>query len=226
MVLKQYKNLLKSESGEVMLESLIVYTITLALLFFILAVFSVIFQRWNIQIIANETAAKVAQTYRITTSETMDGYVSADKLHENWNSLSLFRYFNTHNMDNSAHERAKDYSTDRLKRTTYTHDVKEPEISVDVEKDAFPRRHIDVTIKGEYTVPFGSTLSYFGFKSTTKYEVTAYAECLDMMEYLTFTDYEKALMEGNFLGKSIVKDALDCLNSLLKLISDIPKLFP
>ena len=204
-----------------MLESLIVYTITLALLFFILAIFSVIFQRWNIQIIANETAAKIAQNYRVTNSETINGYVSADELHDNWNSLALFRYWNTHDMDTSANERAGNYAATRLKKTTYTHDVREPEITVNVDKDAFPRRHIDLTIKGEYAVPFGSTLSYFGFNSTTKYEVTAYAECLDMMEYLILTDYEKALMDRKFIKTAIIKDAIDCLDSFLKLISNI-----
>ena len=36
-----------NESGEVMLEGLIVYTITVFLLFFLLAIFSVLFQAWN-----------------------------------------------------------------------------------------------------------------------------------------------------------------------------------
>ena len=55
----------KYDKGEVMLESLIVYTITIFLLFFILAIFSVLFQRWNIQTIANESATRVAQTYNL-----------------------------------------------------------------------------------------------------------------------------------------------------------------
>ncbi len=203
-----------------MLESMIVYLVTLTLLFFILAIFSVIFQRWNIQIIANETAAKVAQTYRLINSETSDGYVSQDGLHDNWNSLSLFRYSNTHDMDTSVSERAGNYASARLKKTTYTHDVSEPQITVNVDKDAFPRRHVNVTIKGEYAVPLGSALSYFGFKSTTKYEVSAYAECLDMMEYITLTDYEKRLMDRKFLKTSILKDIVDCIDSFLKLVSN------
>lgn len=55
----------KYDKGEVMPESLIVYTITIFLLFFILAIFSVLFQRWNIQTIANESATRVAQTYNL-----------------------------------------------------------------------------------------------------------------------------------------------------------------
>lgn len=55
----------KYDKGEVMPESLIVYTITIFLLFFILAILSVLFQRWNIQTIANESATRVAQTYNL-----------------------------------------------------------------------------------------------------------------------------------------------------------------
>ncbi len=220
--MKKYIKSLKSESGEIMLESMIVYLITLMLLFFILAMFSVIFQRWNIQIVANETSAKIAQTYRVTTAETSNGYVSAEELNNSWNSLALFRYQFSHDvMDNSAKERADGYASNRLKKTTYTHDVKKPEISVAVDEDALPRRHIAVKIEGEYAVPFGSALSYFGFGSTTKYEVTAYSECLDMMEYLTFTDYESAVLERKFFKSGIVTDAIDCVDAFFKLISNI-----
>lgn len=54
---------MKNEKGEVMLESLIVYSVTIFLLFFILAIFSVLFQHWNIQTVANESVIRVAQTY-------------------------------------------------------------------------------------------------------------------------------------------------------------------
>ena len=54
---------MKNENGEVMLESLIVYSVTIFLLFFILAIFSVPFQHWNIQTVANESVIRVAQTY-------------------------------------------------------------------------------------------------------------------------------------------------------------------
>lgn len=71
----------KNEKGEVMIESLIVYTITI-LLFFILAIFSVLFQRWNIQTIANEAATRVAQTYKLMDADVDTGYVSKSEVTE------------------------------------------------------------------------------------------------------------------------------------------------
>lgn len=74
------KKRMKNEKGEVMLESLIVYSVTIFLLFFILAIFSVLFQRWNIQTIANESAARVAQTYRLMDADVETGYVSKSEI--------------------------------------------------------------------------------------------------------------------------------------------------
>ena len=209
-----------------MLESLIVYLIILTLLFLILAIFSVLFQRWNIQIIANETAMRVAQTYRVTTSDTMDGYMSEDKLSESWDRLALFRYpFSTSMMNNQADSHAKEYAADRLSRTTYTHDVTAPQISVEVQKDCLPRRHVNVTIKGEYAVPFGAMLGYFGFDSTTKYEVTSSAECLDLMEYMHLTDYETAMLKGSFIQTDIIKKTVNCVDAFLSLVHNIKETF-
>ena len=72
----------KYDKGEVMPESLIVYTITIFLLFFILAIFSVLFQRWNIQTIANESATRVAQTYKLMDADVDTGYVSKSEVAE------------------------------------------------------------------------------------------------------------------------------------------------
>ena len=52
------------------------------LLFFILAIFSVLFQRCNIQTIANESATRVAQTYKLMDADVDTGYVSKSEVSE------------------------------------------------------------------------------------------------------------------------------------------------
>lgn len=162
-----------NESGEVMLEGLIVYTITVFLLFFLLAIFSVLFQAWNVQTIANETAAKAAATYKLADSDLADPYVSVDQI----TGISRFRYwFGDDSLEREAETKSFEYSQDRLQKTTYTKAVTQPEVAVQVKEDTLARRHIEVTITGEYTVPFGEALSYFGFDSIAHYETTASAE--------------------------------------------------
>ncbi len=202
----------KSERGEVMLESLIVYSITIFLLFFILAIFSVLFQRWNIHTVANESVTRVAQTYKFIEADADTGYISEDKVTE----VRPYRYiWNKEELENSASDKIKDYAKNRLSRTTYTKNVVEPSFEILVEKDALARRHLAVKITGEYSVPFGQALSYFGFESTTKYEVTAYADCVDISDYLTTIDFVESRVNSSDFGSEtvgLINAVLDLFN--------------
>ena len=176
----------ENDRGELMLEALIVYPITMFLLFFILALFSLLFQRWNIQTIANESAARMAQTYRLSTADESTGYVSKEDLVD----IGAYRYvFNKDKMKTDIRNRVSQYASWRLTNTTYTKNVTEPVCKVDVIHDSLGRRHIEVVISGEYSVPFGAALSYFGFPGTTTYEVTAYADCVDLVDYIQTINY-------------------------------------
>ena len=203
-----------NESGEVMLEGLIVYTITVFLLFFLLAIFSVLFQAWNVQTIANETAAKAAATYKLADSDLADPYVSVDQI----TGISRFRYwFGDDGLEREAETKSFEYSQDRLQKTTYTKAVTQPEVAVQVKEDTLARRHIEVTITGEYTVPFGEALSYFGFDSIAHYETTASAECLDLIDYIDTVDFAGKQCSLDILGSSLV----GAINKMMKLIHDI-----
>ena len=203
-----------NESGEVMLEGLIVYTITVFLLFFLLAIFSVLFQAWNVQTIANETAAKAAATYKLADSDLADPYVSVNQI----TGISRFRYwFGDDSLEREAETKSFEYSQDRLQKTTYTKAVTQPEVAVQVKEDTLARRHIEVTITGEYTVPFGEALSYFGFDSIAHYETTASAECLDLIDYIDTVDFAGKQCSLDILGSSLV----GAINKMMKLIHDI-----
>lgn len=207
---KGYKN----EKGEVMLESLIVYSITIFLIFFILAIFSVLFQRWNIQTIANEAATRIAQTYKLMEADESTGYVSKSDITE----IREYRYiWNNSELQNSAKTKIEDYASWRLLKTTFTKNVTEPQFDIKVVNDSLARRHIEVTITGEYSVPFGQALSYFGFDSTTKYEVSAYADCVDIVDYINTVDFVKTQTSLNQLGSKTI----GLINAILKLFDNI-----
>lgn len=208
--IKRFKN----EKGEVMIESLIVYSITIFLLFFILAVFSVLFQRWNIQTVANESATRVAQTYKLSKADTLTGEVTKDQI----TGVREYRYiFKNSELKNAAQKKIADYAKDRLAKTTYTKNVTDPKVDVVVKSDALSRRHIEVTIKGEYSVPFGDALSYFGFDSTTKYTTVAYAECIDMIDYVNTVDFAENQASLGMFDSSFV----NLVDKILKLFDHI-----
>lgn len=184
-----------------MLESMIVYSVTIMLLFFILAIFSVLFQRWNIQTVANEAASRYAQTYRFSDKDEYSGYITKTQLL----AVGDYRYFfGGDDLEHSAQNNIKDYALNRLNKTTFTNYINEPEITVSVEEDNIARRHVKVTIKGEYKVPLGDILSYFGYDSNIKYETTAYADCVDLIDYVNTTNFFHNQVENNVLDSSLV----------------------
>lgn len=203
----------KNTRGAIMLESLIVYPMTLMLLFFILAIFSVLFQRWNLQTIANDAVARMAQTYRLNEADEISGYVTEDEL----TAVGPYRYVGnvfTKNMEESIDKRISDYASWRLEKSTFTKHVQEPTIKTVVHPDALGRRHLEVTITGAYTVPFGEVMSYFGFEYPIVYEVKAYATCIDMIDYINFVDYVDT--QTNLSGKLV-----GFIDSILALFDNI-----
>lgn len=196
-----------------MLEALIVYPITMFLLFFVLAIFSVLYQRWNLQTIANETVTRMAQTYRLDEADESTGYVKEEELVE----VGRYRYFVSSKMEEKINERVSNYAQWRMANTTYTKNVREPEIEVEVVSDGLGRRHLELTVSGEYSVPFGEFLGYFGFDKTTVYEVTAYADTVDIIDYINFVDYVDTWTSL----KQFKSSTLNLINAVLGLIDNI-----
>ena len=177
----------KNEKGEIMLEALIVYSVTIFLLFFILALFCVFYQIWNIQTIANETASRIAQVYRYMYADIDTGYVSMEQV----SGLERYRYLlgMKYIMELEAGARADSYIGNRLDHTSFVSKIIEPQIRFEVKKDALASRHVEVTVAEEFWVPFGTALSYFGFQDSIRYEAKAYAKCLDIIDYINMVDY-------------------------------------
>lgn len=212
--MQRNKKGLRTENGEIMLESLIVYSVTIFLLFFILAIFSVLFQRWNIQTIANESATRIAQTYKLMAADESTGYVSKSQTTE----VREYRYiWNNSELQDAAKNKIVDYASWRLAKTTFTKNIVEPQFDIQVVNDALARRHIEVAITGEYAVPFGQALSYFGFDSTTKYEVCAYADCVDLIDYVNTVDFVETQTSLSQFGSKTI----GLVNAILKLFNNI-----
>lgn len=204
----------ENESGVIMLEALIVYMVTIFLLFFILALFSVFYHLWNMQTIANETAALVAQTYKLEDSPVDTGSVSLKQLCD----MDEYRYVlgNSKALERDAVSRIKDYAEGRLDHTSFVKKVVEPKISAEVKSHALASRHIEMTLSESFQVPFGDILDYFGYDSTITYEAKAYANCIDVIDYIGTVDYAKQQTALSQFGS-----AVKMINAILKLCNHI-----
>ncbi len=211
--MKRLKELKNNSDGAIMLESLIVVTMTVFLLFFVLASFSTMFQRFNIQIIANETAGRLAQTYEYALkADSISGNISL----EDAANVDPYRYFKGEELLSATRRKANEYATGRLKKTTFTKDVTEPAVTAEVIPDSLGRRHLEVKIKGSYNVPFSDILGYFGFAEINDYTTVAYAECIDLSNYIHTVGYVDTWTSGDVLGSKLV----GMINGVLELFDN------
>jgi len=201
--------------GAIMLEALIVYGITIFLLFLVLALFSVFYHLWNVQAIANEAATRVAQTYKYIGADVDTGYVEISQISE----LKEYRYLlgGKHELEEAAADRLEGYINDRLDHTSFVNRLTDTGIQVEVKKDAMGSRHIKVTVQEEFSVPFGEVLTYFGYDSTISYEDTAYARCLDLVDYINMEDFASYQISLEMLDDKVVK----LINAVLGLFDQV-----
>ena len=129
----------------------------------------------------------------------------------------LTSLFSGDDMATDAEEKISKYAKERLQKTTFTKNVSEPVVSVDVVHDGLARRHIEVTITGEFSVPFGEALSYFGFDSVISYKSTAYSECIDFSDYINTIDF----VEDRVSLKDFNSKFISMVNKILKMFDNI-----
>lgn len=201
--------------GMIMLEALIVYMVTIFLLFFILALFCVFYHIWNMQTIANEAAMRIAQTCKFEEADVDTGYVTLEQL----TSLDRYRYLpaKKNKMEQIAKEKLQNYVDKRLDKVSFVHKMTDPEIRMEIKKDGLASRHVEVNISEEFQVPFGTALSYFGYEDTITYECTGYADYMDIIDYVNMVDYVSQERLLNELAGSTIK----LINSVLKLFKNI-----
>lgn len=186
----------KNEKGEIMLEGMIVIIITLFILIWILAVGFIYYQRYITNIVANDTAVKIASTYNNPTSDIVMGYVTTEELQ----SRDLYRGFTAESkLKDINEERAKAYVKYMLDNTNFNGVVKDIDVQMELVEDSIFRKHIKITINCTYNTPFGDALNYFGMDANSKYCVSASAECVDYAEYMSVINGAAILNSGDIL---------------------------
>ena len=219
---------IRREDGEIMLESLIVFVIVIFMLFFVLAAFMLLLNRWNMQTAANDAAFRFAQTYKLTKSDDRDrertGFISPSSSAQKSNAIDFkaYRYFgsNKDNLETTVGSRISAYASDSVSSILLlAKKVEGPGVTTKIVKDSLARKHVEVTITGGYRVLFSEVLSYFGMDPTIRYKVTAYAECLDMVDYINTIDYVTQL--GSYIGSkaSFTDSVIHLINTFLNLIN-------
>lgn len=173
---------LHNENGEVMLESLLVYMVTIFLLFMILALTCVWFQRLTVTTVANDTAARIAAGFRYGNEDLYDTSYDEDDLAD----MKTYRYwFAYKGLKETAAEAAEDFAVKRLMKSSFAaKKTSETDVDFELVNDGIGRNHVVVTITGEYDLPFIDMLEFLGLPKYNAYTVEGYADCTDILSYI------------------------------------------
>lgn len=211
-----------TETGEIMLESTIIVTLTLFILIWLLALGFLHYQRYVLTVVTNDAAVKIASTYNNPASDIIMGYTTTEELC----SRDLYRgYINDNPFSNLTHtnqKRTEAYVKYMLDRTNFVGVMKDVDVKMRLVHDSGTRRHVEVTTTASFNTPFGFALDFFGMDGVTKYEATACSDCTDIADYISTVDYGVLWEKGVFLeGVGVVKSVMNMLNSLTKTFNHI-----
>mgnify|MGYP001217244297 FL=1 len=208
--MKKRKN---TEQGMLMIEALWVLWVTSLLFFFIFCITFIYYQQWTIKVIADETAAKIAQTYKYPDAE-LDGLVSRN----DFIKINPYRYaFHKDDIKNRNKTRAENYIKDSYQKATILKHSDSPDVQLELKHDSIARNHITITLKGSYQVPFQKLFEYAGLGDKITYEVQGNAECIDIIDYMNMIDYVDQVTTLNALNSFVLK----ALNSVFKLLNHV-----
>ncbi|MBQ8627781.1 MAG: hypothetical protein IJ419_16750 [Agathobacter sp.] len=207
----------RKDSGEIMLEGMIVVVMTTFILIWVLAVGFLYYQRYIVTAITNDTATKIANTYNNPDSDLIMGYITAEDLSER----DLYRGFKSGSLHDVNEGKAKAYIEYVLNKTNFTGTIQNVEVTVALVPDSAVRKHIEVETVCTFNTPFGQVLRMFGMNESTKYGATARADCTDIMEYHSTVEFSSFLTSDQF----IKSDVEDTISSVIGLINTLVETF-
>ncbi len=168
----------KREKGEVVVEASIVVTLVVIFITVMLYIGMVLYQKTLIEVMANQTAANIAQVYSNNLKDPFTGYVDPDRAYQ----AVTYTNFKTDEYVETIEKKANVFAQYRLK-TSAILNTGDPQIEVQLVKkpNELLKSQIVVTISDEYMV---SLARFFGVDGKMSFSATGRADCVDYLEYM------------------------------------------
>ena len=189
------KKILRDEGGEIMLESSIIFIMTIILLIGMISVGFVFYQQAMMNTIASEIASDIASDYKITDSD-------------NQSEIKLFRTsIAVGSMEKIHKQNAENMLPDMVKIRTLGLTGDSSIDNFDIKVDNIGRLHVEVTVSLKAKVLFDQVLKYLGIiDDTLTFSATGRAECLDLSAYAGHVHFSQYL--SSELGNSKFVDTI------------------
>jgi competence protein ComGC len=205
----------KDESGEIMIESMIIVLLTTFVLIFLVSLGLLLYQKSLVTTVANETVAEVTQMYRYGGEGMDKDITSKTEMLYLIDMMPPYRYvFLGFMLEHKCGERAETYAIDRLSQTSLAALDEEPTVTVQVDNSDLGRRHVSVTVEAKYSIFWGWALKAFGMEESYVISATSYGECNDISSYYNTVRY------ADYLGGKL-DDVLEPINAVIELFSTI-----
>ncbi|MFR0861666.1 MAG: TadE/TadG family type IV pilus assembly protein [Pseudoruminococcus massiliensis] len=189
------KMLLNDDSGEVMLESTIIFTITIFLLLALLSIGFIFYQKAMLNSVADEIASSVGATFKFKDSDLMEREIGSNELSSN----QMYRYmFHRDDTLDAKKIKAKEYIGKRVGLTNLGISNKTPKVEdIKLYTDNIGRFHVTVDVSMETEILFMGVLKYFNIiDSTPRFTASSSAECLDITEYNSYLNMVHGVING------------------------------
>lgn len=202
----------EKERGEVMIEGMIIVTMTMFILIWLLGLGFLYYQRYVTTVVTNDVAVKIASTYNNPSSDVIMGYINTEDL----SNRDLYRGFTgkSNSLRATNEDRATAYVKYMLDKANFANTVSDVDVDLELVADSPTRRHVKVTATCEYNTPFGAALELFGMSARSTYQVTACADCTDVADYISTINYAYTWTSGAHLEDDpFMKSILNLLNT-------------
>jgi len=192
----------KRESGLVVVEAAIIVTLVMIILTIMLYVGMVLYQQTLVSVMANQTAANIAQVYSNNLKDPFTGYVDPDRIYQSitYSNMKTDAYMAV------VEQKASVFAQYRLKSSRILTDGNTA-VEVDVVKkpNELLKSQVVVTVRDHYDVPL---VGFFGANGLMEFAASGRADCVDILDYINGVE---AIGDPEDSSVSYLPDSKNCV---------------
>lgn len=168
----------KRESGEVVVEASIVVTLVMIIVTIMMYVGMILYQQTLVSVMANQTAANIAQVYSNNLKDPFSGYVDPDRVYQSitYSNMKTDAYMSV------VEQKANIFAQYRLKSSRIlANGNTSVEVQIVKKPNELLKSQIIVTIRDHYDIPL---VGIFGTSGLVEFASSGRADCVDILEYI------------------------------------------
>lgn len=210
---------MKEENGMVMIEAVYVVIIAIVMIFFLLNVGFVYYNRMVVTAIADEAAVSIANNYGYTWKEPFYSYMGENA----FRGIDPYRHMNETKLKKSVEAKGRWYTSYLLSDLEWSKEERTDfdDVTVAYGDNEMGMKTVTVTIEKNYPVFSFAPSVFWKLERDYEVEATGVAVCYDPVYRMNTTAFvsemEKKIVSGTATGK-IVNSLCSIVDSIIELM--------